>query len=349
MKNQDHQDSSPMQSMKMLIYLLLIIMGLSVFLVTQVFRPANDQKPSASVKTKRQFSVSDDTYTNKNKYNWQSPSVDDIKGSTLEAQILYGKELIAHTSKYLGPNGSVAQISNGMNCQNCHLDAGTKIFGNNYGSVASTYPKLRARSGKVESIYKRINDCFERSLNGVGLDTMSAEMQAMKAYMLFLGRNVEKGTKVKGSGFKNLTYLDRPADPVRGKDVYVQKCMSCHQAKGQGVMAITKDEYTYPPLWGPHAYNDGAGLFRVSNFAKYAKYNMPFGVSHDAPQLSDEEAWDVAAFVNTQPRPHKDATEDWPDINKKPIDHPFPPYTDSFSVEQHKFGPFLPILATKSK
>jgi thiosulfate dehydrogenase len=37
--------------------------------------------------------------------------------------INYGKELIAHTSEYLGPKGSVTQSSNGINCQNCHPKA----------------------------------------------------------------------------------------------------------------------------------------------------------------------------------------------------------------------------------
>jgi len=84
--------------------------------------------------------------------------------------VVYGRELIAHTSNYLGPKGSVKQISNGMNCQNCHLNAGTQPWGNNYFAVQSTYPKFRARSGTKENQIKRVNDCFERSLNGKALD-----------------------------------------------------------------------------------------------------------------------------------------------------------------------------------
>lgn len=84
------------------------------------------------------------------------------------------------------------QITNGMNCQNCHLDAGTKVWGNNYGSVFSTYPKYRPRSGKEEDIYKRINDCFERSLNGKALALNSKEMQAIKAYIEYVGKDVKK-------------------------------------------------------------------------------------------------------------------------------------------------------------
>jgi len=279
---------------------------------------------------------------------WIAPDLESIKGSALESQILYGRELIANTAQYLGPKGSVKAISNGMNCQNCHLDAGAKIFGNNYGSVASTYPKFRARSGSSENIYKRVNDCFERSLNGQALDSMSLEMQSIKMYLLFLGSNVEKGTVVKGSGLKDLPYLDRAADPVRGKEIYLAKCASCHMANGEGVKSGDGIVYTYPPLWGKHSYNDAAGLYRLSNFAKYVKYNMPLGSTYESPQLSDEEAWDIAAFINCQPRPHKETPADWPDISKKPIDHPFGPYSDAFDEKQHKYGPFKPIAEVRN-
>jgi len=280
---------------------------------------------------------------------WKAPDVESISDASLKEQVLYGKDLIAHTSKYLGPNGSVLKISNGMNCQNCHLDAGTRVFGNNYGSVASTYPKFRARSGSTENIYKRVNDCFERSLNGKALDTLGKEMQAIKAYIEFLGSNVENGKKAEGSGFKDLAFLDRAADPAKGKLVYIEKCQSCHQANGEGTLLPDGTEYAFPPLWGKNSYNDGAGLYRISNFAKYVKYNMPLGATHLATLLSDEEAWDLAAFVNAQFHPHIKVPNDWPDITKKPIDHPFGPYSDDFTEQQHKYGPFKPIEEAKKK
>jgi len=80
------------------------------------------------------------------------------------------------------------------------------------------------------------------------------------------------------------------------------------------------------------------------------KENMPFGASlHEHELLTDEDAWDVAAFVNTKPRPVKRFKEDWPNISLKPIDHPFGPYADNFSEKQHKFGPFGPIQQAKKK
>ena len=76
---------------------------------------------------------------------------------------------------------------------------------------------------------------------------------------------------------------------------------------------------------------------------------MPQGANYQNPMLSDEEAWDVAAFVVSRNRPHINVPKDWPDISKKPIDHPFGPYADSFTASQHKFGPFNPIAAAQKK
>jgi thiosulfate dehydrogenase len=278
---------------------------------------------------------------------WQPLDVFGIYNNKKSKEVLYGRDLIIHTAYYFGPRGRIAQQTNGLNCQNCHLDAGTKVFGNNYGSVASTYPKVRARSGKVESIEKRINDCFERSLNGKPLRESSKEMRAMVAYMKFLGENVKKGDKAPGSGLKDLPFLSRAADPSKGKVVYELRCASCHQSNGQGIIDGIGQSYVYPPLWGPHSFNDAAGLSRISNMAKYVKYNMPLGVSHETPELSDEDAWDVAAYIESQPRPHKSVPQDWPNIAKKPIDHPFGPYADQFSEQQHKYGPFTAMKKPK--
>jgi thiosulfate dehydrogenase len=199
----------------------------------------------------------------------------------------------------------------------------------------------------VESIALRINDCFERSLNGKGLDTGSREIRAIIAYMKWLGTDVPKGKKPNGSGIRQLKFMDRAADLRKGRQVYDKKCMSCHGSGGQGELDSTGVSYRYPPLWGRNSYNIAAGLYRLSRFAGYVKDNMPFGSSYQAAGLTDEEAWDVAAFVNSQPRPDRDISMDWPDRSLKPVDHPFGPYTDSFSEQQHKYGPFSMILKAR--
>jgi thiosulfate dehydrogenase len=281
---------------------------------------------------------------------WVGPADDALELDGDSGKLIaYGRELIANTARYLGPRGSVLQISNGMNCQNCHLDAGTRPWGNNYGGVYSTYPKMRNRSGSVEDIYKRVNDCMQRSLNGKELDTTGREINAIYAYFKWLGKNVPRGLKPAGAGLEQLPFLDRAADSVQGRLIYVAKCQLCHGAGGQGKLNPDGLTYLYPPLWGDHSYTKAAGLYRLSRFAGYVYNNMPFGVTWKTRQLTAEEAWDVAAFVNSRPRPVLTFSRDWPDISKKPIDHPFGPYADSFPQEQHQFGPFGPIAASREK
>ncbi|MFT3910784.1 MAG: c-type cytochrome [Ferruginibacter sp.] len=277
---------------------------------------------------------------------WQAPSLylDETTKGKERQMIIYGEQLIANTSKYLGPNGTVAHITNGMNCQNCHLAAGTLPWGNNYGAVYSTYPKYRARSNKVDGIYARINDCLERSLNGQSLDTSTYEMQCIYTYIKWLGKNVERGKKPYSSGLPPLTFMDRAADVEKGKLVYTNTCQRCHGNNGAGVKYVGLAGYQYPPLWGNDSYNDGAGLYRISRFASFIKSNMPYDqATHNNPTLTNDQAWDVAAFVNSQPRPHKDQSGDWGNISKKAIDEPFGPYVHGYSELQHKYGPYKPI------
>jgi thiosulfate dehydrogenase len=275
---------------------------------------------------------------------WQAPDIHDSSFFAEGDLIPYGRDLIVNTSYYLGPKGKVAAISNGMNCQNCHLDAGTRHWGNNYSAVYSTYPKFRERSGSIETISKRINDCIERSLNGKKLDTNSKEIKAIYAYMKWLGQNVEKNTKPPGVGIADLHFLGRPADTLKGKIVFYSKCQRCHGSNGEGVWKQDSSGFIYPPLWGKNSYGTAAGLYRISRFAGLVRDNMPFGASHNLPELSEEEAWDVAAFVNSKPRPIQTFKEDWPDYSKKPFDLPFGPYSDKFSSTQHKYGPFAEII-----
>jgi thiosulfate dehydrogenase len=278
---------------------------------------------------------------------WSAPAAFEIPTGEEGEAIRYGQELIAHTSTYLGPKGIVGNLSNGMNCQNCHTYAGTENFANPFSAVASTYPKYRERSGRTESVEFRVNDCMQRSMNGKPLDSLSREMKAMVAYLKWVGSNVPKGLRPKGSGTESLSFLERPADPQKGRQIFLTQCQRCHGAEGQGLLSADSTAYVYPPLWGDHSYNAGAGIHRLSLLAGFIKNNMPFGVNWQAPELSTEEAWDVAAFVASKPRPIKLFANDWKDVSKKPVDYPFGPYADSLPEQQHKYGPFGAMKKSK--
>ena len=262
--------------------------------------------------------------------------------------IRYGQDLIARTAFYFGPAGSIGRKQNGMSCQNCHLKAGKQPWGNNFGGVASTYPKFKERRGAVESIAQRILDCFQRSLNGEAPDSGSREVRAMMAYMQWLGTGVVKGKKPAGSGIAALPYLDSAADPAKGRLLYVLKCQSCHGLEGQGLKDKDGAAYIYPPLWGVHSYNTSASFFRLSRLAGFIRDNMPLGADYRKKGLSDKEAWDLSAFINSQARPVRRFKEDWPDISLKPVDDPFGPFADNYPSRQHKFGPFLPIVRARA-
>ncbi|QCK16582.1 c-type cytochrome [Mangrovivirga cuniculi] len=133
-----------------------------------------------------------------------------------------------------------------------------------------------------------------------------------------------------------------------GKLVYETHCKVCHGENAEGTLDTLADfpKYVYPPLAGDDSFNDGAGLHRIITAAEFIKYNMPFGVDYKNPILTDEEAYDVAAYINSLPRPEKKHKErDFPDKKLKPVSTPYGPWTDTFPALQHKYGPFQPIIA----
>jgi thiosulfate dehydrogenase len=278
---------------------------------------------------------------------WIAPDEKEIPYDSSGDMIRYGKELIVHTSQYLGPKGVISSITNGMNCQNCHLDAGTRSAAIPLSAVAATFPKWLERSERLQSIESRVNDCLQRSLNGQPLDSLNYEMRAFVAYLKWIGHEVPKYVKPKGSGIQPLGYLNRPVDLGKGKMIFQEQCSRCHGDNGEGVLSQDKMSYAYPPLWGEHSYNVNATLYRVIPLSSYIKANMPFDKTSPTV-LTDEEAWDVAGYISSQPRPGKHLGGDWPKIVTKPLDYPYGPYGDGFSEFQHKYGPFGPMKNTKA-
>ncbi|MEQ1793703.1 MAG: c-type cytochrome, partial [Nitrospira sp.] len=174
------------------------------------------------------------------------------------------------------------------------------------------YPEYRARADRQMTLADRINECFERSLNGTSLSPDSSKLQAVVAYIEWLSQNVPMGSAVPWRGIPRIN-ASRTPDPINGKKLFAARCVGCHGADGQGTMAA-------PPVWGPQSYNIAAGMARVSVAASFIKSNMPRGWGWT---LSDDEAFDVAAYVNSQPRPDFPGKQhDWPK-GGKPADTPY--------------------------
>ena len=169
-------------------------------------------------------------------------------------------------------------------------------------------------------------------------------MDAMVEYINHLGdvyaaMSESKRTPVEPPAFQE---PDRAASVEAGRQVFESRCQVCHGADGAGLKATPdiNDGYLFPPLWGPDSYNNGAGMTRVLTAARFIKARMPYG----QPDLTDDQAYDVAAYINSHWRPEKANLEvDFPDKTRKPIDSPYPPYADDFPHEQHRLGPFQPI------
>ena len=282
--------------------------------------------------------------------SWDVPDVDKLPDDDWGRTVRYGRDLVARTASLIGPEVSDPArrfAGNNLNCQSCHLDAGTKKLSLPFVGVYADFPNYRARSGSVGTIEDRIQGCMVRSMNGKPLPADGREMTAITAYMKFLSTGHAVGAPTPGRGPGRMPELTRSADPVRGEAVYAQMCAACHgdQGQGQRVGAVGDAQgYAIPSLWGADSFNDGAGMTRLINAANFIHNNMPNGTTWQEPALSVEDAWDVAAFVVSQPRPHKSGLErDFPNRLEKPVDTPYGPYADDRSAQQHKFGPFQPI------
>ena len=270
--------------------------------------------------------------------------------STKKSQVSlvhYGYLLITHTTSYIGPDvpdTAMRFAGNHLACTNCHLDSGEKLFSAPFIDVLHRYPRFMGRADTIVSIEGRINGCMQRSMNGRPLPVDSREMKAIVAYFQSLSKDGKLVKSPLGTGFLPIHLPDRAANLKHGKAIFMTNCTRCHGKNGAGKLNSPADSskgYQYPPLWGPDSFNQGAGMHRVITSARFIKGNMPFGTVYNHPELTDTQAFDVAAYINDQPRPNLPGKKyDYPDLTKKPIDCPYPPYADTLSQRHHQFGPF---------
>jgi len=192
-------------------------------------------------------------------------------------------------------------VGNKLRCVSCHLDGGRREVGTWVGSYGR-FPTYRPRSATVETIEYRVNDCFKRSMNGAALAVDGPDMRDIVTYLWYLSRGVPVHEPAAGTPPQR-RFLALTADTTAGAQIFAATCAKCHAPDGQGTAVG-------PPLWGAGSYNVGAGMSRVSTAANFIRANMPF----DQPgTLTDQQALDVAAYVNAHPRPDFAAKQfDWP-------------------------------------
>ncbi len=219
--------------------------------------------------------------------------------------IRYGYDLVLNTAQHIGPEASDASMrfaGNDLACTNCHLNAGLQKFAGPYVSTFATYPMMV--SDKVETLRDRINGCMIRSMNGKPMPEDSREMNALIAYIQYVGAGTPEGVRVAGMGMLPVPPPAETPDAARGATVFSSTCTRCHGADGQGQRRTPPDiGYSIPPLWGDNSFNAAAGMADIHLAAAFIRANMPRGITYQQPILTVQQAWDVAAFVTGQPRP----------------------------------------------
>lgn len=287
---------------------------------------------------------------------WPTPETDLSKLPDTEQNrlIKLGQAVFTHTSEYLGPevaDKSKRYAGTNMTCGSCHRAAATLPFAAPLIGTYSVYPQFQPRFGRMVSLENRINLCFTHSLAGREVPEDSKEMKALMAYIEYLSRGVPKGARIIGEKEMVVEEPKRAANLVRGAEVYKAQCAACHGADGLGQRVGKAGDtkgYTFPPLWGPDATSESASMFRILSTFQYVYVNMPMGqASWNRPALSKDDAYDVAGFVISHPRQPREGevAKDFSNPYDKPEDFPWGPYVDSFSEQQHKYGPFDVIRA----
>jgi thiosulfate dehydrogenase len=283
---------------------------------------------------------------------WTVPEIGALPHDANGVLVRQGRDIVTATYAHIGPDVPDAAhrfAGNNLACSNCHLSAGVRKFALPLFGLYGTFPQYSARSGSDITVEDRINSCMTRSMNGKPMPADAPPMQAIVAYIKFLSTGVPAGQELPGLGAGKMPELSRAADPKRGQAIYARACADCHNTNGSGQRrSIPSSDlgYMIPPLWGPDSFNDGAGMARLITIANFVHFNMPHGTDYLDPSLTTEQAWDVAAYVVSQPRPSRAGFDkDFPDRLLKPVDTPYGPYADGFSERQHKYGPFAPIRA----
>lgn len=204
-----------------------------------------------------------------------------------------GRDIFTNTGEH-----AAAYVGNGLSCGNCHLDAGRLADSAPLWGAWVRYPAYRNKTGSVNNFTERLQGCFVYSMNGKAPAADSPEMLALETYSFWMSQGAPVGTTLPGAGYPKDFKPPQPPDYARGKSVFQENCALCHGEAGQGQQVTGR--YVFPPLWGSDSYNWGAGMHQLDNAAGFIKANMPLG---RGGSLSDQQAWDVAMYMNAQERP----------------------------------------------
>ena len=223
-----------------------------------------------------------------------APANDTIPNDKYGDDVRLGRKIFTETYKY-----GRRYAGNDLTCANCHLEAGRRPNAGPMWAAYGMYPAYREMNDRSNTLEERIQQCFRFSMNGFAPALDAPELRALVSYIHFLSRGAPIGVEMPGRGYPQVIRTGHDPSPQRGGDIYKAKCASCHGTNGAGEKKAGGG-YTWPPLWGMDAYNKGAGMANNDLLAGFIKANMPL----EQPwSLTDQEALDVAAYINLQIRP----------------------------------------------
>ncbi|MBI3545090.1 MAG: c-type cytochrome [Gammaproteobacteria bacterium] len=216
---------------------------------------------------------------------------DDEFGKTIK----HGQEIFENT-KNIAPQ-YVGNASN-LRCSSCHLDAGRLANSAPLWAAYVSYPSYRSKNKHVNTYAERLQGCFKYSMNGKAPPLGDPVLVALESYSYWLASGAPIDPKIPGRGYPPVSH-PLAGDYRRGQQVYEQHCALCHGADGAG-QTDARNQANFPALWGAKSFNWGAGMSSIKNAAGFIKANMPLGLGGS---LSDQEAWDVATFMDSHERP----------------------------------------------
>ena len=222
------------------------------------------------------------------------PNIADIPLDKYGDQVRFGRNVFISTPEYAG-----RYVGNDLNCSDCHLGEGRKPHSAPLWAAYAMYPSFRIKNDRVNTLEERIQGCFQFSMDGFIPPVDAPEVRALMAYMHWLSKGVPVNVQMQGRGYAALRKQNDPS-PQRGKEIYRLQCEICHGKNGEGTLSKDKKSHAFPPLWGFNSYNKGAGMYRIDTAAAFIKANMPLGKGFS---LTDQQAYDVAAYIGLYERP----------------------------------------------
>lgn len=225
--------------------------------------------------------------------HFEPPAESSIPNDDFGKQIALGRQIFMDPGHY-----AKAYVGNQLSCENCHLDAGRLAHSAPLWGAYPMYPAYRSKNHHVNTFAERLQGCFNYSMNGKAPPLGDPVLVALESYAYWMSKGEPIGISLPGRGYLQLPNPDLTPDYARGETVFKRDCALCHGDNGQGQQAAGRT--VFPPLWGPQSFNWDAGMEQITNAAGFIKANMPLGRGNT---LTDQDAWDVAYFMDAHERP----------------------------------------------